>query len=177
MTMTTAVEYVVLVDDAGNPIGRAAKAGVHTADTPLHLAFSCHIFDRDGRVLITRRSLSKRAWPGVWTNSVCGHPAPDEPDTDAVRRRAQRELGVDVDDVRIALPDFRYTATDASGIVENEICPVYMATVAGELHPDPSEVCEYRWADVADVRRAVESAPWVFSPWMVSQVMSMPEYR
>ena len=63
-------EQVVLLDWLGQAIGTRAKADVHGATTPLHLAFSLHLFGPDGRVLITRRSLSKATWPGVWTSSV-----------------------------------------------------------------------------------------------------------
>ncbi|MGO1235907.1 MAG: isopentenyl-diphosphate Delta-isomerase, partial [Microbacterium gubbeenense] len=38
-------EFVVLVDDDGNEIGTAPKAEVHSAETPLHRAFSCHVYD------------------------------------------------------------------------------------------------------------------------------------
>lgn len=51
---------VVLVDEQGQPIGVAPKNMVHTAETPLHLAFSCHVLNGDGEVLMTRRALSKK---------------------------------------------------------------------------------------------------------------------
>jgi isopentenyl-diphosphate delta-isomerase len=163
-------EEVVLVDDAGHPVGRADKVGVHTASTPLHLAFSCHVLDGDGRVLVTRRALSKLTWPGVWTNSFCGHPGPGERPEDAVARRGRFELGLEVADLTEVLPDFRYRAVDASGVVENEICPVYLARAASDPTPEPAEVAEYRWVAPADLVAAVRAAPWAFSPWLVLQL-------
>ncbi|MGB0970415.1 MAG: isopentenyl-diphosphate Delta-isomerase, partial [Mycobacterium sp.] len=103
-------ELVVLLDSAGHHIGAAPKSEVHHSSTPLHLAFSCYLFDDTRRVLLTRRSLGKRAFPGIWTNSVCGHPGPGEPVSEAVTRRATHELGVDIAELRCVLPDFRYHA-------------------------------------------------------------------
>lgn len=159
-------ETVVLLAEDGSVVGTAPKATVHTTDTPLHLAFSCHVFDERGRVLVTRRALDKRTWPGVWTNAFCGHPSPGEDTVQAIARRAERELGLRITDVRVALPDFRYRAVDASGIVENEICPVYTARAAGELAPADDEVAEWAWIDPADLRAAVAATPFAFSPWL-----------
>ena len=163
-------ELVVLVDGAGNPIGTTPKATVHTTETPFHLAFSCYVFNDDGQLLITRRALTKTAWPGVWTNSFCGHPAPEESFTDAIQRRAAFELGLDLGDIKIAIPDFSYRAVDASGVVENEFCPVYTATAAADPKPNPDEVAEYAWVELDDIFSVASATPQLLSPWMVLQL-------
>jgi isopentenyl-diphosphate Delta-isomerase len=168
-----APEKVVLLDDQRRPAGTADKATVHTGDTPLHLAFSCYVRDASGRLLVTRRALGKRTWPGVWSNSLCGHPRPGEDVAAAVVRRAHEELGVRLTDVRLVLPDFAYRAADASGVVENEVCPVFAARTGDEPEPDPTEVCEWRWADWADVAEAARRAPWALSPWSVLQIEAL----
>ncbi|WP_324650569.1 isopentenyl-diphosphate Delta-isomerase [Georgenia sp. H159] len=166
----TTDDLVTLLAEDGSPIGTAPRATVHTTDTPLHLAFSCYLTDGEGRLLMSRRALEKRTWPGVWTNSFCGHPRPEEDVTAAIARHARHELGLEVSDVRCVLPDFRYRAVDASGVVENEICPVYLATTTQEPAPNPDEVVEYRWVDARSAVQAVQTAPWALSPWMVEQV-------
>lgn len=170
--MPAPIELVRLLDDDGAEIGTADKSLVHGANTPLHLAFSCHLVDGSGRTLATRRALSKLTWPGVWTNSFCGHPAPGETFEDAVRRRAAVELNIEISDIRPALPDFRYRAVDASGVVENEVCPVFTAVYAGssDISPNPEEVCDWAWTDIVDLEEAVISTPFAFSPWLVQQV-------
>ncbi len=156
----------MLVDEDARPVGTADKATVHTEHTPLHLAFSCHVYDRAGRVLVTRRALSKRTWPGVWTNSFCGHPGPDESASEAIARRAVTELGITVTEVTPVIPDFRYRAVDASGIVEHEVCPVFTAVTDDDVDPNPDEVAEWAWLSPADLRAAVAATPFAFSPWL-----------
>lgn len=171
--MQTTEDLVVLLGEDAEPIGTAPRADVHTADTPLHLAFSCHLLDGAGRLLMTRRALSKRTWPGVWTNSFCGHPRPGESAEDAVRRYGRHELGLDVLDVRPVLPDFRYRAVDASGVVENEVCPTYVARTDAAPRPHRDEVAELAWADPVDVWSTVARTPWALSPWFVDQVRQL----
>ncbi|WP_202879015.1 MULTISPECIES: isopentenyl-diphosphate Delta-isomerase [Corynebacterium] len=163
-------ELVVLLDPDGRPVGTDPKATVHTHDTPYHLAFSCYLLNQDGQVLITRRALTKVAWPGVWTNSVCGHPAPGESFADAIRRRARHELGMDIETPELVLGGFSYRAVDASGIVEWEKCPVYVARAASECQPNPDEVCDFQWVEAPSVLRAADAMPRAFSPWMGEQL-------
>lgn len=167
-------ELVVLVDTDGQRVGTAPKASVHTSDTPLHLAFSVYVFDADDRFLVTRRALSKVTWPGVWTNSCCGHVGPDETAETAATRRLEQELGLTAIGLRVVLPDFAYRATSAEGIVENELCPVFVARVDRDPVADPTEVADWHWTGWADFRTAVERTPWLLSPWSVRQTEQLP---
>lgn len=141
-------ELIVFVNEDGTPTGETGpKLASHTAETKLHLAFSCYIFRRsDNKFLLTQRALTKKVWPGVWTNSVCGHPAPGETTEDAIRRRANYELGIkNVTDIKVLLPNYRYTTPPYNGIIENEFCPVYLAYIEEEFTPNPAEVEAYKW--------------------------------
>ena len=163
-------DLVILLDAHDRPSGTAERVAVHTTDTARHLAFSCYLFDDRGRVLLTRRALGKATWPGVWTNSCCGHPRPGEAAEAAVRRRVEFELGAPAIGLELVLPDFGYRAVDATGIVENEACPVWVGRLAGDPVPNPAEVCETAWVWWDDLTRLAATVPSLLSPWCVLQV-------
>ncbi|MEV6150309.1 isopentenyl-diphosphate Delta-isomerase [Nonomuraea sp. NPDC052129] len=171
----TKEEHVVLVDGDGNAIGTAPKSSVHGQETPLHLAFSSYVFDEDSRVLLTRRAAGKLTWPGVWTNSCCGHPLPGEPLDHAVIRRLSYELGLTVDRADLMLPAFTYRAVMPNGIVEHELCPVYRVTVDASAIPNPDEVDEIRWMPWKEFADGVLSTLLAISPWCREQVPMLNE--
>jgi isopentenyl-diphosphate Delta-isomerase len=164
----TTSELIVLLDPAGRAIGTAPKAPSHHSDTPLHLAFSCYLTDPAGRILITQRAHGKASFPSVWTNSCCGHPAPGESLREAIGRRVRTELGLGVEEMTLVLPRFRYRATAADGVVENELCPVVRATATGETRLDPEEVAAAEWRDW-DECVALADHPTA-SPWFRLQM-------
>jgi hypothetical protein len=63
----------------GTPRGAMPKVASHHRSTPLLLAASCYLVDRDGRLLIAQRAHAKATWASVPTDSCCGHPAPRHP--------------------------------------------------------------------------------------------------
>lgn len=165
-------EQIVFVDENGQPTGETGpKLESHTAGTKLHLAFSCYIFRKsDNKFLVTQRALSKKVWPGVWTNSVCGHPAPGEAMEDAIRRRAEFELGIQMlDDISCALPKYRYTTPPYNGIIENEFCPVFVSYTAQEPNPNPEEVEDYEWMAWPDYVKILSDETYDVSYWAKDQ--------
>jgi isopentenyl-diphosphate delta-isomerase len=165
-------EKIVFVDKNGQPTGEVGpKLESHTANTKLHLAFSCYVFRKsDNAFLLTQRALSKKVWPGVWTNSFCGHPLPNESMEDAIRRRANFELGITtLTDISCVLPNYRYTTPPYNGIIENEFCPVFVAYIVDEPNPNPDEVEAYRWITWPEYVAMLREQPDQMSYWAKDQ--------
>jgi isopentenyl-diphosphate Delta-isomerase len=176
MAQTLVGERVVLLDPAGAAVGTALKSEVHHESTPLHLAFSCYVFDAAGSLLVTKRASAKTTWPDVWTNSFCGHPAPGEDIVTALARRAADELTIRLGHVRPVLPRFRYRAVMPNGVVENEVCPVFAAATADPPEPHSSEVGGFEWIPWPMFRDDVLSGRREVSPWCALQVADLAAF-
>ena len=140
------MERIYYVDNNDQQIGESdEKLHAHHADTKLHAAFSCYIFNDKGQLLVTKRAETKKVWPDVWTNSCCGHPAPGESREDALKRRAQYELGLDLFSIQIVVAEYIYKTPPYKGVIEHEYCPIFIASTNTEPTPNPDEVSEYEW--------------------------------
>lgn len=171
MSIQIKEEQILLVDYTGQPTGVSLKSVEHHAETPLHLAFSCYVFNNKGEFLVTQRAHGKKVWPGVWTNSVCGHPAPGEKMTDAIKRRLDYELGMTAKDFKNLVPDYTYKTPPFNGIIEHEFCPIYIARATSEPIPNSEEVEAYQWIPWEEYVEAAESDKRdVYSWWCKDQL-------
>ncbi len=169
------MEKVVLVDQHNTVIGTHPKATVHTLETPLHRGFSVFIFNQAGALLLQQRSFGKLTWPGFWSNSCCGHPALGENVEAAIHRRVGIELGIQVHDLQEALPDFQYRC-EYGGVVENEICPVWLARTADTACPNPQEVAATRWTDWNSFKQMLAAdTNDLYSPWCKLETVLLDE--
>jgi isopentenyl-diphosphate delta-isomerase len=141
-------ENIYFVDEKDNPTGEVEeKLQAHNSQTKLHAAFSSYVFNKEGKFLVTQRAHTKKVWHGVWTNSCCGHPMPGESREEAVKRRLQFELGLEVENITLVIPDYIYKTPPYSGIIENEYCPIYVCITDNDPKLNPDEVEEYKWVD------------------------------
>lgn len=167
---TSADDHVILLDHFGRETGTAVKRCVHHADTPFHLAVSCYAVRADGKVLLTRRAAEK-TFAGVWTNACCGHPRPGEAHLDAVQRHMSHEIGATPRALRLALADFTYRAEASNGVVEHELCPVFVAEIDDvPIELNPSEADDAEWVTWPDLVRRADQQPQSLSPWCVAQI-------
>jgi isopentenyl-diphosphate delta-isomerase len=162
-------ELVVLVDEQDQVVGSMPKSQVHTDHTPLHRGLSVYVFDDQGNVIVQQRADHKKTWPGVWSNSCCGHPQPGEPYETAAAREVKEELGVDVVDLK-KVGDYRYRF-EKNGVVEHEICPVFSSRFTGEVRLDPREVKEWKWMTWTDFLATLAAdQDDLWSPWAKEEV-------
>ncbi|MDD5109684.1 MAG: isopentenyl-diphosphate Delta-isomerase [Patescibacteria group bacterium] len=164
-----ATEHVVLVDENDHVLGTAPKATVHEKTTPLHRGFSLFIFSPRGELLLQQRALTKVTWPGVWSNSCCGHPALEEKNVEAAKRRAHDELGLTLTEI-IEMSPYRYRFTRA-GVQENEICPILVAATAQTPNINPQEVAAIRWIAWGKFVEEISTTPGRYSEWCEEEVL------
>lgn len=176
-----AEEDLELVDDAGQTVGVAGKLAAHQAPGHLHRAFSVFLFSaaapgaalfgpaRSGPapsgplMLLQRRAAGKYHSPGVWSNTCCGHPRPQEDPRAAAVRRVREELGL----TSVALTEagiVRYRHPDPdTGLVEHEYNHLFTGWVSQPPEPDPGEVSATTFVSAADLARLRGREP--FSAW------------
>lgn len=155
-------DQLILVDLADRQVGTEEKLACHV-NGHLHRAFSVFLFDGD-RLLMQRRALGKYHSGGLWTNSCCSHPRAGETLAQAVPRRLAQELGVAGATCR-EVGTYCYRAVFPNGITEYEMDHVFVGEWSGAPDPDPEEVMDWRWENVAAVTAEVEAQPQRFTAW------------
>lgn len=155
-------EKVVLVNEQDEAIGIEDKTRAHLLGA-LHRAFSVFIVNAAGQLLVQKRALTKYHSRGLWSNTCCGHPRPDEAIEKASRRRLREEMGFDSH--LSELFDFVYRANLEDGLIENEYDHVLVGWFEGVPKPDPTEIADWRWVDIATLSVDLKEHPESYTYW------------
>lgn len=169
-------ETVIAVNDRDEELSQIDKAEAHRSPGILHRAVSLCLYDSNRmRLLLQKRSSSKYHFAGRWSNAACSHPRPDESGEAAVRRAARNELRVELENLRYS-GQFCYRATDEqSGLVEWELDHVFLATAAGEVIPNPSEIDTIEWTRL-DSEGMPRMVGRLVTPWFNSVIDTCRSY-
>lgn len=161
--VSSEAEPLVLVNSADEPVGFLDKSACHDGNGRLHRAFSLFVFNSQGELLIQRRAANKRLWSGFWSNSCCSHPRRNEIMVDAVNRRLEQELGLEVD--LAYLYKFEYTANFGDLGTEHELCWVYAGRTASLPVVNTTEIDEWRWISATELDKELATDNNAFTPW------------
>ncbi len=88
------MEIIDIYDKDHKRTGRTMARGDKAADGDYYLVTHLCIFGSDGRMLIQRRQLTKKAMPGVWDVSAGGFVKSGEDSRSGIRRETFEELGL-----------------------------------------------------------------------------------
>jgi isopentenyl-diphosphate delta-isomerase len=162
--LVTRSEVVVLVDDSNHEIGVTEKRSAHQSGQ-LHRAVSVFAFDQSfRRVLLQRRNPHKYHSGGLWANTCCGHPRPGETAEGAAIRRLSEEMGLSSQLVFAFSHVYRLSL--GAGMHEHEYDHVFVGTLdSSPPTPDPAEVIETEWVDVALLADQLSSHETTYALW------------
>jgi len=168
MQNTNTSHLVTLVDNTGNITGYAEKIEAHLRGQ-LHLAFSLMITrKRNGETeyLLQQRAQDKYHSGGLWANTCCSHPMPEEQITDASQRRVFEELGIESQLSMSNIGQICYRHTLDNNMIEHELDNILVAEV-DELNwrKNPNEVSQVKWWTESEVLASLSSEPSVFTAW------------
>ncbi|HEX8456738.1 MAG TPA: isopentenyl-diphosphate Delta-isomerase [Pyrinomonadaceae bacterium] len=156
-------EQVILVDEHDRELGASEKLAAHAAGH-LHRAFSIFVFNSAGQLLLQRRARSKYHSGGLWSNTCCGHPRPEETTLAAARRRLREEMNFECE-LRPAF-EFLYRAELANELIEHEYDHVLIGEFDGAFWPEASEVEGWKWATPEELRRDLHERPEEYTYWL-----------
>ena len=151
--------------------GFLSKAKAHDGQGILHRAFSVFLFNDKGEMLLQQRAVSKRLWPGFWSNSCCSHPRRGETMPVATRRRLRDELNIDAELEYVY--KFMYQAEFGELGSEHELCHVYLGRVADNVHANDHEIESIQFLGAAELEREFERDAGRFTPWFKMEWQSL----
>lgn len=155
-------EQVILVDENDIQTGTMPKLEAHQKGL-LHRAISVFIFNSQNELLLQQRAFGKYHSAGLWSNTCCSHPRPDESPKDAAERRIQEEMGMTIP--LSFLFTFQYRAELEHALIEHELDHVFWAKSDVLPNVNPEEVADYRYISVPDLYRSIQQSPQAYSEW------------
>ncbi|MEM0094335.1 MAG: isopentenyl-diphosphate Delta-isomerase [Candidatus Micrarchaeaceae archaeon] len=167
-------QLVVLVDENDRELGTEEKIKAHMNGGKLHRAISIFVINSNGETMLQQRALSKYHTPGLWSNTCCSHPFPNESVLDAAHRRLKEEMGFDCE-MKEAF-SFIYKTPVGNGLTEWEYDHVIFGSYEGVASPNPEEVADWRWVSFADLKREVANDGSKFTPWLKIVLDRVIEY-
>ena len=111
-----------------------------------------------------KRASGKYHSGGLWTNTCCSHPRPNETLQEAIHRRLKEEMGFDTNLEKKF--DFIYKAT-VGELTEHEFDHVFFGVYEGEVKPNPNEVDEVKWISMDELQNDMKNNPAKYTAWFI----------
>ena len=150
-------EIFDVVNELDEVIGRKLRREVHR-DGDKHRAVHVLVFNKEGKVFLQKRSMSKDTFPGAWDSSASGHLDCGEDYDACAVRELREEIGLEVTSAPKRL--FKLSACLETG---QEFVWVYRYHNEGPFVLHPEEIERGDWFEPAFVSKWIDEKPADFA--------------
>ena len=153
------MELVDLYDENRLPLGRTAERHAPKGPGEHRIVVHVCVFDSRGRMLIQKRTLEKRIWPGLWDVTVGGGVDAGETSRQGAVREVGEELGYDLDLIGLRPA---VTVNFEGGF--DDFFVVTRDLDLGDLRLQKEEVSDVRWATLEETLAMLENGQFIPYP-------------
>ena len=145
-------ELIDILTPEGKSTGKTALKSEAHKNGWFHATAHIWFFTSDKRILLQKRALTKKVFPGIWDISVAGHIGAGEGILDGAKREVFEEIGLILEDKDLIKIGTRiHQVNHENGIQDNEHHHVFIAelkTPISELTMQPEEVADLKLWDL-----------------------------
>uniref|UniRef100_UPI003F69FC65 NUDIX hydrolase n=1 Tax=Polaribacter sp. TaxID=1920175 RepID=UPI003F69FC65 len=127
-------EVIDILTPEGKPTGKTAlKSEAHKKGW-YHATVHIWLFTTSKKILLQKRALTKKVFPGLWDISVAGHIAAGESVLNAAKREVFEEIGLELSEEDLIKIGTRvHQVSHSNGIIDNEHHYVFIAELKKPL--------------------------------------------
>ncbi len=155
-------EYIDVLDENGEKTGETLTyKEVHKRGL-LHLTARIWFVNSRNELLVQKRTMNKKIFPGLWDAGVGGHVSAGETSVEGAQKETREEIGLNIPReeykflFRIRAPKVKYFE-DFIDNEFNDIYIVYRDTDINTLNIEKDEVSEVKWIDVDTLEKWSQS--------------------
>ncbi|MFY9242138.1 MAG: NUDIX domain-containing protein [Polaribacter sp.] len=121
-------ELIDILTPEGKPTGKSALKSEAHKNGWFHATVHIWLFTAEKKVLLQKRAMTKKVFPGLWDISVAGHIAASESVLRAAKREVFEEIGLELQEKDLIKIGTRiHQVTHDNGIIDNEHHHVFIA--------------------------------------------------
>jgi isopentenyldiphosphate isomerase len=121
-------EFIDILTPDGKPTGKIALKSEAHKNGWFHATVHIWLYTKEDKILLQKRAMNKKVFPGLWDISVAGHIAAGESILDAALREVHEELGLEIKSEDLLKIGTRmHQVPHANGIQDNEHHHVFIA--------------------------------------------------
>lgn len=145
-------ELIDILTPDGKSTGKTALKSEAHKNGWFHATVHIWLFTSDEKILLQKRALTKKVFPGLWDISVAGHIGAGESVLSSAKREVFEEIGLELQDADFIKIGTRvHRVSHANGIQDNEHHHVFIAELkvpVSELKIQTEEVAAIKLFDL-----------------------------